>query len=294
MNHISVIDFRSSGTQSDPQKLAQIHQACRQVGFMYLDCGFSPQQLEQVFTQAQQFFSLPLEVKQRIPRSPLTNCGYVPMQAERLNPERPGDLKEALNIGAATDWMPEPVSLPVITQFYHDAIEVALQILQAFARILDLPEHFFTERHRQNCFLRLLHYPPLTTPIASQIRAGEHTDYGSITLLFQQSEGLEIQTPQGDWVAVPLVPTMVLVNMGDAMQRWTNDYFRSTPHRVMNPDGMARDRSRYSLALFCDPDPEVEIACLPHCLSSDRPARYPPVRYADYLQAKFTATYSSS
>lgn len=298
MIEIPVINFQpfQTGTPIEQQAIAQqIYYACRHCGFMYLqNYGFTDSQVDQIFTQTRQFFALPLDVKKQVLRSPLTNCGYVPMQAERLNPQRPGDLKEAFNVGEQSIWLADQPSFQqVVSGFYQDAMQVAFQLLQAFAIALELPETFFVDRHGQNFFLRLLHYPPLNMPIADQqIRAGEHTDYGSVTLLLQDSAGgLEICTPQGDWLPVPVVPGAVLVNIGDAMQRWTNDVFRSTPHRVVNPPGVEQERSRYSIALFCDPNPEVEIACLPSCVQPAQPSRYPPVRYADYLQAKFATTY---
>lgn len=298
MSEIPVIDFQPfrTGTLADRQAIAQqLHHACCHSGFMYLqNCGLADTQVEQLFAETQQFFALPLEIKKQMLRSPSTNCGYVPMQAERLNPKRPGDLKEAFNVGEQSTWPAEQPSFQqVISGFYQDAMQVAFQILQAFAIALELPESFFVDRHGRNLFLRLLHYPPLNMPIADQqIRAGEHTDYGTITLLLQDTVGgLEICTRQEGWMPVPVIPGTVLVNIGDAMQRWTNDVFRSTPHRVVNPPGIEQQRSRYALALFCDPDPEVEISSLPSCVQPGQPSRYPPVRYADYLQAKFAATY---
>jgi isopenicillin N synthase-like dioxygenase len=272
----------------------QMYQAFQQFGFIYLkNFGLSSEQVDHIFEQMHQFFDLPEDTKKKVMRSPETNCGYVPMTAERLNPDRPGDLKEAFNVGIQAVWLSEQENFQqIISTFYHDAIQLALQILQALALALHLPQNFFTTKHGQNLFLRLLHYPPLPSAIApSQIRAGEHTDYGSITLLFQDAiGGLEIYTPEGNWLAAPAIPETIVVNIGDAMQRWTNDQLRSTPHRVVNPTDTSSQRSRYSAALFCDPDPAVEIHCLETCCQGDRP-HYPPVQYATYLQQKFAATY---
>jgi isopenicillin N synthase-like dioxygenase len=180
----------------------------------------------------------------------------------------------------------------VVSAFYQDIMQLAFAVLEALALALELPESFFADRHGDNLFLRLLHYPPLEASIApQQLRAGEHTDYGSITLLFQdQTGGLEVWTGR-KWLAAPTIPQTVLVNIGDAMQRWTNDTLRSTAHRVINPVGAMRQRSRYSAALFCDPNPDVTITCLGACCSADRPARYTPIRYDNYLQSKFATTY---
>ncbi|WP_416666091.1 isopenicillin N synthase family dioxygenase [Egbenema bharatensis] len=292
---IPVIDFRPflQGDRAVQTTVAkQLYQACQQSGFVYLQHNLPSAQMEQLFEQMQGFFSLPESVKAQLMRSPETNCGYVPVAGERLNPERPGDWKEALNVGLQSTWLPGQSEFQqVVSSFYRDTTQLAFAVLKAFALAFDLPEFFFTNQHGQNLFLRLLHYPPLDESIAAQqIRAGEHTDYGSITLLFQDDVGgLEIWTGK-EWIAAPTIPQTVLVNIGDAMQRWTNDQLRSTAHRVVNPVGVTRERSRYSAALFCDPNPEVMITCLETCCAADRP-RYSPIRYDAYLQSKFAATY---
>jgi isopenicillin N synthase-like dioxygenase len=297
---IPIINFVSGSTDSASQQQVaqQIQQACQTFGFFYLtNYNLPAAQIEQTFAEAKAFFALPLAVKKQVLRSPQTNCGYVPLGVERLNPQRAGDLKEAFNIGVKTCWPSEPNQFRcVVERFYQDCItQVALPLLQTLALSLHLPESFFVQRHGQNFFLRLLHYPALTdSPLANQLRAGEHTDYGTITLLFQdasQTGGLEIRSRQGNWLPAPALAETILVNIGDALQRWTNDHWHSTPHRVVLPadHGAIGAKSRYSMALFCDPDPEVEIACLDSCQS--QPPRYPPIQYQDYLQSRFAATY---
>lgn len=272
----------------------QIDQACQEFGFFYLrDLPLPVSQIQAVFQQAQQFFQLPEAIKLQLLRDPLTNCGYVPIETERLDNHRPADLKEALNIGLETDWTSDLAAFrEPLGAFYHACIQqIALPLLQALALALDLPEMYLVDRHGQNFFLRLLHYPPLSKPAMSeQLRAGAHTDYGTITLLFQDPVGgLEILTRGGDWLPAPTLPETIVVNIGDALQRWTNHRLRSTPHRVVLPPD--RQQERYSIALFCDPNPDVEIACLPSCQSAERPSQYPPIRFQDYLQSRFAAAY---
>lgn len=272
----------------------QIDQACQEFGFFYLrDLPLPVSQIQAVFHQAQQFFQLPEAIKLQLLRDPLTNCGYVPIETERLDNHRPADLKEALNIGLETNWTSDLAAFRgPLGAFYHACIQqIALPLLQALAVALDLPEMYLVDRHGQNFFLRLLHYPPLSKPaMADQLRAGAHTDYGTITLLFQDPVGgLEILTRSGDWLPAPTLPETIVVNIGDALQRWTNHRLRSTPHRVvLPPDGQ---QERYSIALFCDPNPDVEIACLPSCQSAEQPSQYPPIRFQDYLQSRFAAAY---
>jgi isopenicillin N synthase-like dioxygenase len=291
MVRIPIIDFSpfSNGDITAKQTVAkQIYQACHEIGFMYLEnLDISPKIINQIFTQSKSFFNLPSSVKhQQNWNDEYSNQGYVGIERERLNPNNPGDLKEALNVTKDSDKNSE------ILEFYQTCTKAANSILQAFAIALELPEDFFTIRHNeQNHTLRLLHYPPLqSSPKQGQIRAGEHSDYGSITLLFQETEGLEIQTTFGEWITAPVIPGTVVVNTGDLMQRWTNHVFCSTKHRVRIPCDDTIERSRYSIAFFCHPNDNTEIACLDSC-QKQHPPIYPPILAGDYLLSRLQSTY---
>jgi isopenicillin N synthase-like dioxygenase len=300
---IPIIDFytfTNGNTATQQTVVKQIYQACHEIGFMYLqNPGISKNLVKQVFTQSKSFFNLPLEVKQQLAWSDeFSNTGYVGIERERLDRNKPGDLKEAFNLGKALLTCPSlspisPVQDSCILAFYDTCTELANTVLQAFALALELPEDFFTTRHNQrNHTLRLLHYPSLQTlPKLGQVRAGEHSDYGSITLLFQDEVGgLEVQTASGEWIAAPAIPGTVVVNTGDLMQRWTNDVFCSTQHRVMIPSDSSVKQSRYSVAFFCHPNNEIEIACLESCQRAYPPI-YPPILAGEYLLQRLQATY---
>ena len=296
---IPVIDFAPfiQGNAADRQSVAhQIYEACHEIGFMYLRHHGIPQLLlEQLLAQAKQFFDLPATVKEQVARSDETNCGYIGLQKERLNPANPWVLKEAFNMGLQVVWPPgQEEFCRVVSEFYRlGTTVVAPNVLQAFAIALHLSEDFFDDKHGKHYFLRMLHYPPVDSiPELGQLRAGEHTDYGSITLLLQDEiGGLEVRTRQGEWIAAPPIPGTVVINVGDAMQRWTNKQLCSTPHRVVVPTGADAERSRYSVALFCDPNPEVEIACLESCQTPTCPPLYPPISAGAYLASRLAATY---
>ncbi|KOP24727.1 2OG-Fe(II) oxygenase [Hapalosiphon sp. MRB220] len=314
MINIPVIDFYlfNNGNSTTKQNLVkQIYQACHEIGFMYLqNHGISQNLIEQVFTHSRDFFNLPLEVKQQFAWSDEhSNQGYVGMERERLEPNKPGDLKEAFNMGKEDTQMQRRgdvenqnfyISLPNsaaknpdILAFYQACTKLANKVLQAFALALQLPEDFFANNHnKQNHTLRSLHYPPIQQPPQpGQVRAGEHSDYGSITLLFQdQVGGLEVQTASGEWIAAPAIPGTVVVNTGDLMQRWTNHVFCSTKHRVMIPNDDRVKQSRYSIAFFCHPNDDTEIACLESCCR-EYPAIYPPILAGEYLLSRLQATY---
>ncbi len=312
---IPVIDFApfvSGDADSQHAVASQIYQACHEIGFMYLkNPGIAHTLIDRAFTQTQQFFALPLTLKNQLAWSDeFSNRGYVGIERERLNPDKPGDLKEAFNVGKEVniDENVDNQSCVILNQwprgqdnfretvleFYQACTQTANIICKAFAIALQLPESFFSDRHtQQNHTLRLLHYPALNqTPKPEQVRAGEHSDYGSFTLLFQDEVGgLEVRTAQGEWIAAPYIPDTIIVNTGDLMQRWTNHVFCSTKHRVMIPTDNRVKRSRYSIAFFCHPNDDTEIACLESCKEPNRPPLYPPITAGDYLLSRLQATY---
>lgn len=314
---IPVIDFQpfleNGNTAAQKNVSQEIYWACHEIGFLYLKNHGVPQALiDDLFAQSRWFFSQPLDYKQQLAwLNEFSNRGYVGIERERLDPEKPGDLKEAFNVGQeiepgrvleagnaallANRFPPDnPTFRDTLLTFYEACSEALDRILRAFAIALHLPESFFVNNHNQRCnTLRLLHYPPVTqVPKPDQIRAGEHSDYGSITLLFQdQVGGLEVQTVTGEWLIAPCIPETVVINTGDLMQRWTNHVFCSTKHRVGIPTDMRLGQSRYSAAFFCHPNDDTEITCLPTCESDDRPARYAPISAGAYLLSRLQATY---
>jgi isopenicillin N synthase-like dioxygenase len=313
---IPLIDFAAFlNGKTDKQQIVarQIYQACHEIGFMYLkNLGISPILIDQLFNEAKQFFDLPIAVKSQLAWSDeFSNRGYVGIERERLDPNKPGDLKEAFNIGKEVTRDEKSIEdksslmlnqwprgqdnfRQTVLEFYNACAQAAERICKAFAVALNLPESFFSDRHTQQAHtLRLLHYPPIQqSPKAGQVRAGEHSDYGSFTLLFQDEVGgLEVCTAQGEWIAAPCIPDTILVNTGDLMQRWTNHVFCSTQHRVMIPRSDRAQHSRYSVAFFCHPNNDTEIACLESCKQPNRPPLYPPITAGNYLLSRLQETY---
>jgi isopenicillin N synthase-like dioxygenase len=166
--------------------------------------------------------------------------------------------------------------------------------MRAIAFALGLPQSYFEPLYdRTDPTVRLLHYPPLRgAPAPGQLRAGAHTDFGGISLLFQDDEGgLEIQAPDGRWLLAPALPGTAIVNTGDLMQRWTNGQFRSSPHRVINPVDSAAARDRYSIVLFYSPNRDAVISCLETCQGPERPPKYPPVTTGEHVRARSQASH---
>jgi isopenicillin N synthase-like dioxygenase len=185
-----------------------------------------------------------------------------------------------------------------IPEFYQACTKLANQILEAIALSLKLPLELFTNHHNQHHHtMRSLCYPVPPNSLG-YLGAGEHSDYGSITLLFQDEiSGFEIQHSSGEWYAAPVIPGTVIVNTGDLMQRWTNDLFPSTRHRVVIP--LDIQKPRYSIAFFCHPNYDsvilplgvaADIPCLPNC-TEHQPAMYSPVLAGEYLLQRLQATY---
>lgn len=292
---IPVIDFTAGREASE-----EIHRAFRDVGFLYVkNHGVDAGLLDDVFTQSRLFFAQSSERKREIEwTTPESNCGYIGPKVQHLDPTSAGDLMEAYNIGllqpgAQSFWPPAlPEFRDTLLAFYDACAAVCAQLMRAIACSFGLPERFFDAFHDAHySTARLLHYPAATEHAAGDVRAGAHSDYGTITLLFQDEVGgLEILR-DGTWLpAVPLPGTCV-VNTGDLMERWTNDVFRSTKHRVVVPSGPAAARSRYSVTFFYRPNVDAPIVCLDPCRTPERPPAHPPTTTRDHLIACLQASY---
>lgn len=293
---------------------------CRSTGFLAIgNHGVSQPVIDRAWSKAEEFFSLPAPDKQQA-KAPFEGYpyGYLGPELEALAKSRgvdtPPDLKESFNGGpqdipqgmtdpdalgfcyAATIWPDNPPGFKDAWQAYYRSMEdLAERVMRVFAVALNLPDRFFDPFIDQPISaLRALNYPTQSvSPKPGQLRAGAHTDYGSLTILLPQtgSRGLEIRSSDGRWIQVPPVPGAFVINIGDLMARWTNDRWVSTLHRVVNPPedegGMER---RQSFAFFHQPNWQAEISCLPSCLQSDGSAKYDSVRSGPYLMSKFQAT----
>ena len=311
MTALPVIDVAPLAGPGAAATAARIGQACREVGFFYAKGHAVPPMLgAAVFDTARAFFAQPEGAKRAVLYSAAGNRGYVPMKGEALDPGQAPDLKEAFNIGldlppddpeiaagrmfrAANLWPAMPGFRATMLAYFDACHALGRLLHRAFALDLGLAPDFFEDKlDRPMAVLRLLHYPPApAAPEAGQLGAGEHTDYGCVTLLATDGVGgLQVRTRAGDWIDAPHIPGAFVCNIGDCLMRWTNDLYLSTPHRVVSPAG----RERFSVAFFLDPNPEAEIACLPGCATPDRPARYAPIRGDAFLMSRLSPTYARS
>ncbi|MCX5516701.1 isopenicillin N synthase family oxygenase [Kaistia algarum] len=289
---------------------AEIGQAAREIGFFYVaGHGISGERFEHLFETARRFFALPLDKKQEVAFAKSKhNRGFIAMKGESLDPSKPADLKEGFNIGldlapddprilagepfrGANLWPDMPGFRETMLDYFGGVLKVGQCLQRAVAVDVGLPEDFFEDKLDQSLStLRLLHYPPQPASIEpGQLGAGEHTDYGCLTLLMTDDVGgLEVRRRDGAWLAAPPIADVFVCNIGDCLMRWTNDVYVSTPHRVVNRSG----RERYSIPFFLDPNPDAPVVSIPSCVSPERPSRYPPTTGAEYLRERLTRTYA--
>jgi isopenicillin N synthase-like dioxygenase len=290
----------------------QIGEACRGIGFFYITGhGVTPTSRKAVFDQVAAFFRNPAAFKARSAFVGAGgNRGYIKLGGEALDPSKPADVKEAFNIGlelapddpdllakkpfrALNLWPDVPGFRATMLAYFTQMWELGRILHRAFALDLGIEPSYFDDKFKKPmATLRLLHYPPVDKPLdKGQLGAGEHTDYGNVTLLATDSSGgLMVRDRSGRWLDAPVIPGAYVCNIGDCLMRWTNDIYVSTPHKVVTPPG----KDRYSIAFFLDPDPDAVVACLPTCADATRPAKYAPVSGADFLKSRLEPTYKTA
>ncbi len=285
---IPVIDFNSETV------LDEIREAYTTVGFAVFSNTLSNSEqtaMDKWFDLMKEFFELDIRIKEKYTYHPDTNLGYSIMGAENVDPNAPKDLKESFNYNNTR--MPDYLWPEEVIGFKSTALstidiadKLTLLILEKFDTILGSGTTLVDAHQQPFNTTRVIHYPPYTGPIKdNQKRIGEHSDYGTITLLWQINDvpGLQVQDLEGKWHAVPYAEDGVVCNIGDLLQRWTNDYFVSTKHRVVNSH---IHLPRYSMPHFVDPTPGTIVSNL-----TDKPAKYDPIESKEYLMWRLAQSY---
>jgi len=296
---IPVIDFLGYDESDEASLRAlakQVNAALTGIGFMSLkNIGIDPALQARMFVASRKFFDQ-AEAEKRLMgySSAEENFGYQGLREEALEPGQPPDLKEALTLRDLAskvdyDW-PDPAFRDLLMEFYGECMKAAYRVMRVFAMDLGVPSDYFVNVHSgENVTMRLLHYPPLSAEQDGQLGAGAHTDYGMITLLFQDRVGgLEVRDRDGVWQPVQPIPGAVVINVGDLTERWTNGRYRSSLHRVQPRGGVG---DRYSIALFVDPDPDTRVECLPSCTGADNPPLFPPTSAGEHILQRIQATH---
>ena len=307
--------FNSNKIEKDNYS-QEVDAICRNSGFLAIkNHGIEQSVIDGIWNATERFFSLSSNKKNES-KAPFDGYpyGYLGPGKEALAASKgmntPPDLKESFNGGpilrpanitdsdalsfcyADTIWPNSPVEFKSAWIAYYQQMEIlASKIMQLFATALRLEEKFFDPYIDQPISaLRALNYPAQKKPPEiGQLRAGAHSDYGSLTILLpeENSVGLEILTLSGQWELVPAIPNTFIINIGDLMARWTNDRWISTLHRVVNKGSINK---RQSLAYFHQPNWNAEIQCLSCCLQDGELPKYPPVKSGPYLMEKFKST----
>jgi len=326
---VPVIDLHGIGTDRARRLAAarEIDEACRDIGFFTVVNHGVPATVDHAcWRAARAFFDLPAAARQAVAFPyPGYPYGYAGLASETLAQSRgtagPPDLKESFCIGPLRrperprgrkgEDEPEafayadnlwPAALPGFRAaweaYYRAMAGLAHRLMRLFALGLGLEEGYFDDKiDRHISALRALNYPDQRgPPVPGQLRAGVHSDYGSLTILRQEAKpgGLEVLTREGDWLPVPDIPGGYVVNIGDLMATWTNDRWVSTLHRVVNPPpDAAGSTRRQSLAFFHQPNWDAEIRCLPTCLAPGARPYHAAVTSGAYLMSKFRSTLES-
>lgn len=326
---IGIVNFEpfSKGSEADKQQVgAAIIESFQRCGFVYLiNHPLSNEKIAEMFDWSKKFFELPFEKKMLAPHpeSGTHHRGYSPPGMEKVvqhiydkqeaSKERVAvpDVKESFECGRGEEngdmaniWLPDGI-LPGFKEacldFFWTCYKAELDILRALAVGFNLPEEYFVSKHQApDCQLRLLHYPSIpeeTLKNETSTRIGAHSDFGSITLLMQDEVGgLEIEDPNntGSFIPAPYVQGSLIVNAGDFLARWSNDFIRSTVHRVRAPTGKSANGvipDRYSIPFFCSADFGTVVDCIPGTWSEENPKKYEPISARDYIMKRLEMNY---
>ena len=289
----------------------QIADACTEVGFFFVTGHGVPVELvAETFAQSARFFDLPLDQKLglSIARSPVSR-GYEPIGAQRLDENAAVDQKESFYIGVEryaddplvgagtpnhgpNQW---PVGLDgfrsTMEAYFAAMTQLAAEVASGLAVSLNVDADYFAPfTDNPMNILRLLRYPPEGEAAAGAPGAGTHTDWGCLTILAQQdTPGLEVRDLDDRWTEATPVEGAFVVNIGDMMARWSNDRYRSTPHRVFNRSG----RIRHSIAFFNDINYHAVVECLPGCSDAENPPKYPPILAGEHIAEMYRRTYGT-
>ena len=311
VEEIPVIDFGGflKGTPEESMQVAQeIRKAAEEVGFFYIrNHGIPESVITQAHRASQSFFSQSQDSKQKI-KINSSHHGFLSVGEAKMESAENIDLKESFVWGldlpddhpsvnsenpflGRNQWPRElPQFRDSVYPFFTEGIECGKKVMRAFAMSMGIdPQAFVRQMKEPIARSSIIYYPPQSRELGrSQFGVAPHTDYGCLTLLWQdQVGGLEVQNHQGEWVTAHPIEGTLVVNVGDLLMRWSNDVFRSTPHRVINRQSC----ERYSMVVAWDPDFDTLIDPSIVCADQES-ALYPPIRCGEYVLSRFDASFS--
>ena len=311
VDKIPVIDVSKlrSGTLEKAQAVAlEIRHAAEEVGFFYIhNHGIPEPMIKQAYYAAKDFFNLPKELKDSV-KINANHHGYLSVGEAKMDQAERMDLKESFVWGldlpdehpsvtmenpflGRNQWPTEMLDFKrSVYPFFEAGLQCGRDMMRAFALGMGLPDDSFLKATDEPIARSsIIHYPPQPADLGvEQFGVAPHTDYGCLTLLWQdQVGGLEVQTHEGEWVTAHPIENTLVVNVGDLMMRWTNEGFKSTPHRVVNSKG----QERYSMVIAWDPNFDTVVDPSVVCQNGDLPL-YLPVNCGDYVLSRFDSSFS--
>lgn len=307
MNNIPSVDL-SDFLSDDPNKkkkfVNEIGSAYEEIGFVSLKNHFLDDQLtEELYKEIKAFFDLPVELKRKYEIEGLGGQrGYVSFGKETAKGKSVADLKEFWHFGQEPaedaklpEDLPENVHVKELPDFnttgmraYRMLEKTGVYVLRALALYIGLDEFYFDHwADNGNSVLRPIHYPPITREPDNAVRAAAHGDINLITLLMGASAGgLQVLTKDEKWIdAIPNENELV-INVGDMLERLTNNKLRSTIHRVINPPKEEWDTPRYSIPFFMHPRSDMKLNCLPECIDDKHPKAYSDITAGEFLHQR--------
>lgn len=304
---LNLFDYTKGSAQQKKQFSDAIGKAYHETGFVSItNHGMSKELMDELYAEVKKFFDLPHETKLTYQRLEL-DCqrGYITKGTEKAKGAMTPDLKEFWQSGqeiahddpTQINYPPnvEVAELPhfnrVTREVYKRLEDAGKHLLRAIAIYLELPENYFDNKvHHGNSILRAIHYFPLENPDVlpeDAVRASAHEDINLITLLIGASaDGLEILTRDGQWFPVKANADDIVVNVGDMLQRLTNNKLKSTTHRVVNPPYELMKTSRYSVPFFLHPKASTDLTCLESCIDENNPKAYEDITAGEYLDER--------
>ena len=300
---VNLADFLSGDVNKKAAFVEKLGKAYEEIGFVTVkNHGVSDELIADLYIKVQQFFSLPPELKKRYDDPELAGQrGYTSFGKEHAKGSEAPDLKEFYQYGQVPlDNFKEENYSPNVAvkevEGFNEIFEKAYRafeksgkaLLQAIAIYLKLDDCYFDKFiYNGNSILRAIHYPPITSEPKTAIRAEQHEDINLITLLVGASaDGLQILTNKKEWIAVTSLPEQIVVNVGDMLQRFTNNKLRSTTHRVVNPARELWHTSRYSIPFFLHPKSSMSLRCLDVCVDKEHPKAYEDASAGEYLDER--------
>ena len=298
---LNLNDFKNGNSSQRTKFVRDLGEAYEKIGFVAIyNHQLSDDTSENLYKYTKEFYALPMEIKMKYHKEGIAGQrGFTSWGTEHSKNSSVGDLKEFYHFGQT---IPDELKskydyhqnilvqeVPDFNTYalkaYADLQETGKYVLRAIALYLDLDEFYFDKYIKYgNSILRPIHYGPIKDAPKNAVRAGQHEDINLITLLMGASaSGLEVLDKLGNWIAITALPNQLVVNVGDMLQRLTNDKLRSTTHRVVNPPKEEWGTTRFSIPFFLHPESEMRLDCLENCMTESNPKKYNDISAGQFL-----------